>query len=279
MSGWVKLHRKLLEHPRCSDPDWVAVWVYLLLNATHAPIRKMFNGRETMLRPGQLICGRYVIAEKTGVHASKVQRVLSMLKTDQQINQQGGNKSSIITIRNWALYQGTDQQTDQQTINSRSANDQQSITLQEVEEVEEQEEGEKPLPPEVIFWNANRGQLAEVLAMNSKRATALRARRVDDFWRTNFEPAVLKLAALRFCQGANDRGWKATFDWMLRPDTVAKIIEGHYDENRATPTQSRSVDRPNPRNAGFASTLTASDQGRAIAERIARMQGGTNAPV
>ena len=147
--GWVRLHRRLLEHPRCSDPDWVAVWVYLLLNATHAPIRKVFNGRDVILRPGQLICGRYVIATATGVHPSKVQRVLTLLKIDQQIDQQGGNKSSIITILNWALYQGVDQQIDQQTISSRSTNDQQSITLQEQKNIRSIESAERPSLGEV----------------------------------------------------------------------------------------------------------------------------------
>jgi hypothetical protein len=146
-AGWVKLHRKLLEHPRSSDPDWVAVWVYLLLNATHAPLRKVFNGSSVILRPGQLICGRYVIAAATGVHASKVQRVLAALKTDQQIDQQGGNKSSIITILNWALYQGVYQQNGQQMISSRSANDQQPIALQEQENGRREREQPVEFPP------------------------------------------------------------------------------------------------------------------------------------
>mgnify|MGYP006921374903 CR=1 FL=1 len=45
---------------------------------------------------------------------------------------------------------------------------------------------------------------------------------------------VQRVAASAFCKGANDRGWRATPDWLLRPGTSIKILEGAYD-NRATP--------------------------------------------
>jgi hypothetical protein len=32
-----------------------------------------------------------------------------------------------------------------------------------------------------------------------------------------------------FCLGKNDRQWKASFDWILQPDTLTKILEGKYD--------------------------------------------------
>jgi hypothetical protein len=131
MPGWIKLHRALLDHPRINDPDWLAVWVYLLLTATHAPYRALFNGRTIELRPGQLITGRHVIAAATGVSQSKVWRVLETLKTEQQIEQQPGNKSSLVSITNWEKYQGTEQQIEQQVSSNRAATEQQVSTLQE----------------------------------------------------------------------------------------------------------------------------------------------------
>lgn len=82
--GWVKLHRRLLEHPRRRDPDWVAIWIHLLLNATHQPYRVNFDGRIVELQPGQLVSGRLAIAAATGVNKSKVKRVLAVMKNDQR---------------------------------------------------------------------------------------------------------------------------------------------------------------------------------------------------
>lgn len=139
--GWIKLHRQLLENPRFKDPDWVAVWTYLLLTATHAHREALFDGKRVELKPGQLITGRFVIANSTGVHASKVYRILETLKTDHQIEQQAGAKSSMITVLNWALYQNIEQQSEQQASSNRAAIEQQPNTLQEGEE------GKEALPP------------------------------------------------------------------------------------------------------------------------------------
>ena len=56
--GWIKLHRKILENPVvCKDADYLAVWIYLLLKATHDEIQMIFRGEKIRLRPGQLITG------------------------------------------------------------------------------------------------------------------------------------------------------------------------------------------------------------------------------
>lgn len=63
MEGWIKIHRKLLENPIVmKDSDYLAVWIYLLLNATHKNVDVLFNGTRKTLHSGQLITGRKAIA-------------------------------------------------------------------------------------------------------------------------------------------------------------------------------------------------------------------------
>jgi len=126
--GWIKLHRRLWENPRSHDPEWLAVWVYLLSHATHQPWRTDFDGKIVELKPGQLKTGRDSIAEATGVHPSKVRRLLAKMKCDQQIDQQAGVKGSIITVLNWESYQRADQQNDHQPTSDRPTSDQQATT-------------------------------------------------------------------------------------------------------------------------------------------------------
>jgi hypothetical protein len=52
----------------------------------------------------------------------------------------------------------------------------------------------------------------------------LRERPLEE-WRPIFQ----RINASDFCRGQNDRGWIATFDWALQPDTAAKVLEGKYD--------------------------------------------------
>jgi len=121
-----------------------------------------------------------------------------------------------------------------------------------------------PDPPfEVGIWNAQK-QLPKCLSWTGDRLRKLKVRRADPFFAAHFAEAVLKIAASDFCKGANDRGWKATFDWMLRPDTVVKVIEGKYDNRTA-------VGQPNPRNVGIARCATQISWGEA-SKRIQERQ-------
>ena len=129
MNGWVSLHRKMLDNPVvCKDSDYMAIWIYLLLNATHAEIPAMFKGQKIMLNPGQLITGRKAISDKLRVTESKVQRVLKCYESERQIEQQTGNKNRLITIKNWDMYQCSEQQIERQMNNQRTTNEQQMNT-------------------------------------------------------------------------------------------------------------------------------------------------------
>jgi len=127
-NGWICLHRKIWDNPRAKDPEWLAVWLYLLTHATHKPILGVFQGKVINLIPGQLITGRAAISNKVGVLESKVRRVLETLKTDQQISQQTSNLNSLITIVKWNEYQQISQQISQPPANQRPTNDQQAAT-------------------------------------------------------------------------------------------------------------------------------------------------------
>ena len=88
-NGWIKLHRKMQDNPIImKDADYLAVWVYLLLNATHTEYPALFQGKKIMLQPGQLITGRKSISEKLCVSESKVRRILDAFESDQQIDRQ-----------------------------------------------------------------------------------------------------------------------------------------------------------------------------------------------
>lgn len=127
--GWIKLHRKILDNPLVmKDAEHLAVWVFLLLHASHKEYNVIFDGKRTTLRPGQLITGRKSIASELGMNESKVRRILESFENDQQIDQQKTNKNRLISLLNWESYQIFDQQNDQQVTNKRPTSDQQVTT-------------------------------------------------------------------------------------------------------------------------------------------------------
>ncbi len=100
-------------------------------------------------------------------------------------------------------------------------------------------EGESPQPPPrtnfdckhieselVVFWNSSMQQNCQ---MTEKRRKALALRLKTKGWLENWRSAIGKAAVSDFCLGVNDRGWIADLEWFLKPDSVAKLMEGKYD--------------------------------------------------
>lgn len=128
-SGYVKIHRKLLNNPIVmKDCEHLAVWIYLLLNATHQDRNVLFKGKKIIIGPGQLITGRKSISSELQISESKVQRILNFFETEHQIEQQTSNKNRVITLTNWHKYQDNEHQTEQQLNNNRTTTEQQLNT-------------------------------------------------------------------------------------------------------------------------------------------------------
>ena len=86
-----------------------------------------------------------------------------------------------------------------------------------------------PSPDLLDLWNSNCGKLSKATAMSKKRVRSWSLRWGDFPDRGHWEAAIRRLAASPFCNGANDRGWKADLDFLLQPDTHLKALEGKYD--------------------------------------------------
>lgn len=134
--GWIKLHRKALDNPIVmKDAEHLAIWTYLLLNATHAEYPALFKGNKIMLQPGQLITGSISIGNRLSINESKVRRVLNNFVNDGQIDRQTSNKNSLITVLNWDMYQNCDGQNDKQVTDECRTSDGQVTTNKNVKNV------------------------------------------------------------------------------------------------------------------------------------------------
>lgn len=109
--GWVKLYRKLLDSALWKDCNAAqkAVLVTLLLMADHSPSSWVFNGEEYKTEPGQMVTSLPSIAEKAGVSVSQVRRSLMKFEKFNFSTGKPTNKNRLVTIENWALYQGQDE--------------------------------------------------------------------------------------------------------------------------------------------------------------------------
>ena len=101
-SGYISIHRSLQNKNWYSEPDYLSLWIHLLLSANHKD--KFIQGIE--IKRGQLKTGRNQLAEITGINSSKIERILTFFEeSEQQIEQQKTNKFRIITIKKYDDYQ------------------------------------------------------------------------------------------------------------------------------------------------------------------------------
>lgn len=123
--GWVKLHRKLLENPIVRKPNYLALWVVLLLKANHKDNKMIWNGGLIVVKEGQLLTGRKELSKETGIPEGTIEGILTAMEKNQHlIQQQKTTKYRIITILNWKNYQNSNIKTN----NKPTTNQQQTDT-------------------------------------------------------------------------------------------------------------------------------------------------------
>lgn len=243
MSSWVKLSRKLATSAIAAKPEYLAVWVHLLMAASYKEGEILVGRQVVRLNPGQLVFGRQKFSEKTGVSEAIVRSALQVLKSLQQITIKSETKFSVITITNWAHYQSDKPTNDQQ----RTSNEPATNHNKEVLELQEEDQkhmssgdDEKPkkdsLPP--VPYEEIRQAYARILPgkpqprlFDDDRKKKLRERWSSDKkfqsveWWERFFTAISQSSFLM------DRNTMA-FDWFVNKANFKKIIEGNYNDQR-----------------------------------------------
>lgn len=228
-SGYVKLWRKMEKSAFFTSSEAVHIFVFLLMRATRVE-REMYVGHQKIkLAPGQLVTGRKAISAATGINESKVYRVLKLLKSEQQIEQQMNSKFSIISICNWSQYQEDEQQIEQQVNIKRTA----SEHKQEV----------KALKKESITVDCHGiidafhkfcPSLPRVKELTLERRQAItklwhKYEKHDGGALRFFDTLFKKAEASDWISGRNEKGWRGNIDFILREKCAVKIIEGGHD--------------------------------------------------
>jgi TusA-related sulfurtransferase len=168
-NGYIKLHRSILDWEWFHDENVYRVFTYLLLNAKWEG--DQWEGME--LNAGQLITTYPQLSKDLGLSIRNVRTILTKLKSTGELTVKTTNKFSIITIENWAKYQGgvdesdrqTDSQTDRPPTVNRQANGVSSyyIRNKEIKNINDQNDA-------MIFdrfWNAYPRKVAKQAALKA----------------------------------------------------------------------------------------------------------------
>ncbi len=114
--GYIKLHRQITENELYFSQRFTRMqaWVDLLLLANHKPSTVFIRGIEIRLKPGQMCYSQETLAKRWGWNRKTVSTFLSMLSQREMFDTKTSNITSVISIRNWNLYQESGQQSGHQ---------------------------------------------------------------------------------------------------------------------------------------------------------------------
>lgn len=97
------------------------------------------------------------------------------------------------------------------------------------------EKPDEPRPAEYAnSWNRLRGTLPKVTEFTESRRKKVQTRQRQGISLEAFEKAVATCAQIPFLTGDNDRGWNASFDWLIDNDkNLASVMEGKYESRKS----------------------------------------------
>lgn len=87
------------------------------------------------------------------------------------------------------------------------------------------------------YWNqmCEKSGHPRCMRMTNNRREHIRARMKEPLFNKDWKKVIDGIPKSQFLLGKNDRGWKATFDWILMNDSnYAKILEGQYYDSAET---------------------------------------------
>lgn len=127
-TGFITLHRKITENCLWQKPLLAHLTVHLLLMANHEEKKTVFAGNEVTIKRGQLITGRYSLAEQTGLNVNTIKDLLKTLVNTHFITIKTTNKFSLITIVKYSDYQDKKERNTSKNTNQTPARHQQDTT-------------------------------------------------------------------------------------------------------------------------------------------------------
>ena len=106
-SGWIKLHRKILDCFIWQDKpyDKARAWIDLLLIAMHHDKKMLIDDEVVMIQRGSFMTSIVKLADRWGWSRNKVVRYLDMLESEHMLNTKRTPKGTLITIVKYDDYQ------------------------------------------------------------------------------------------------------------------------------------------------------------------------------
>lgn len=96
-----------------------------------------------------------------------------------------------------------------------------------------------------FFNNEAKGAFCAIRSPLSESRKRMVKARISEYGKEAFGDMIRRASRSDFLKGGNNSGFKATFDWLIKPSNFSKVLEGNYDNTLRT--DSKAVGKPEKR--------------------------------
>ncbi len=269
-TGWICSYRTIWDHPFFKGKGMrVAVWHWLLHHAAWKQTRHRSGAVWLTVERGEVCFSQQQIQDDTGASRKQVRDVIDWLLEHEKASKigangranepakLGANPKTLLRIDKYDEYQlhenkgptegPTEGPTKEQGITNIK-------TLEPKGSLSAKADDKAVISEAVKAYRemAERQEWPNIRILSKARKSALRARLRDLGGIDGWHDALAKAAASSHCNGSNDRGWVCNFDFLTRQSSLAKLMEGNYDDRNDQSHNRSNTGRSGPHDSLFA---------------------------
>ena len=240
--GYIKIWRKVWDDPIFDSRRTFSkfeAWVDLIMLAAGKDKDFIFDSNLISLKRGQLLTSQNRLSKRWGWSRNKVKKFIFLLMSEDRpkIGLEVDRKKSIITILNYNKYNplGT---TERQLKDNRKTTEGQHLIKDKRKDIKKDK---RKVSKDTLLlknrinniqfkWNefANKYNLAAITSVKpgSNREIHLKARLAEKEF--NFDLLLDMIENSPFLLGKTKHAFFVFFDWIIKPTSYQKIIEGNY---------------------------------------------------
>lgn len=234
--GFIKLSDDLPNWAWYGDNNTLSVYIRLLIGA----VWRETEYQNTTLQRGQIATTLPKIAKENGITERQARTILDRLKATGRVSVKTTSKFSIITLNNYDCAFENVSQSDRQMSGERQTACQSNVRptlfntdIQNTEEQNTRASGavSNVLETAVREYNENCKSLEPLAGELSYHQGRLVVEAFKELHGISFAEYFQRVEASDYLTGRTSRGYKTDFNWLIRPENVAKVLSGKYDKN------------------------------------------------
>ena len=176
-----------------------------------------------------------------GIRSTDIDKTLSEISSNMSVIFYSCDGSSYYSLYNWNAWQKIDRPTEskipeydektmQRLFDEHSTSPRRVIVPKRKEDNRKEKEDKRIRIKDI--YNQHCPNLPQVQKITDKREKA-----IDKFLKEFTEEQFIEICKIAnytdFLIGKNDKGWKADFDFLMRPDKATNVLEGKYSNSKS----------------------------------------------